>query len=171
MNVFEAIKTRRSVREYQEKEVEKEKLQRILEAGRLAPSAKNIQEWRFVVVRNKETRQKLAQAARNQSFVAQAPVCIVGCATITDFRMTSGQKAYPIDVAIAIDHMTLVAMEESLGTCWIGSFFEDQVKEILDIPEDVRVVTLLSLGYPSFQPPPKSRLPKEKIICRERWGW
>ncbi len=171
MDVFEAIKTRRSIREYQEKEIEEEKLQRILEAGRLAPSAKNIQEWRFVVVRDKQTREKLAQAARNQSFVVQAPVCIVGCATITDYRMTSGQKAYPIDVAIAIDHMTLVAIEEGLGTCWVGAFFEDQVKEILDIPEDVRVVTLLSVGYPSFQPPPKSRLPKEKIICREKWGW
>lgn len=171
MDVFEAIKTRRSIREYLEKEVEEEKLQRVLEAGRLAPSAKNIQEWRFIVVRDKETREKLAQAARSQPFVAQAPVCIVGCAMITDYRMTCGQKAYPIDVAIAVDHMTLVAVEEGLGTCWIGAFFEDQVKEILKIPDDIRVVTLLSLGYPSFQPPAKPRFPKEKIICMERWKW
>ncbi len=171
MDVFKAIKTRRSIREYQEREVEEEKLQRVLEAGRLAPSAKNIQEWRFVVVRDKETKEKLAQAARNQAFVAQAPICIVGCATITDYRMTCGQKAYPIDVAIAVDHMTLVAVEEGLGTCWIGSFFEDQVKEILSIPDEVRVVILLSLGYPSFQPPPKPRLPQEKVISFDRWGW
>ncbi len=171
MDVFEAIKTRRSIQEYKDKKVEEEKLQRILEAGRLAPSAKNIQERRFIVVRDKGTREKLAQAARNQSFVAQAPVCIIGCAAIADYRMTCGQKAYPIDVAIAVDHMTLVAVEEGLGTCWIGAFFEDQVKDILKIPDDIRVVTLLSLGYPSFQPPAKSRLPTEKIICRERWKW
>ena len=171
MDVFEAIKARRSIREYLEREVEEEKLQRVLEAGRLAPSAKNIQEWRFIVVREKKTREKLAQAARSQTFVAQAPVCIVGCATITDYRMTCGQKAYPIDLAIAVDHMTLVAVEEGLGTCWIGAFFEDQVKEILKIPEDIRVVTLLSLGYPSFQPPAKSRLPKGRIIYMEKWGW
>ena len=171
MDVFEAIKTRRSIREYQEREVEEEKLQKVLEAGRLAPSAKNIQEWRFVVVRDKETREKLARAARNQAFVAQAPVSIVGCAIITDYRMTCGQRAYPIDLAIAVDHMTLVAVEEGLGTCWIGSFFEDQVKEILGIPEEVRVVTLLTLGYSSFQPSPKPRLPKERIISYERWEW
>jgi len=171
MDVFEAIKTRRSIREYQEREVEEEKLQKVLEAGRLAPSAKNIQEWRFVVVRDKETREKLARAARNQAFVAQAPVSIVGCAIITDYRMTCGQRAYPIDLAIAVDHMTLVAVEEGLGTCWIGSFFEDQVKEILGIPEEVRVVTLLILGYSSFQPSAKPRLPKERIISYERWEW
>jgi nitroreductase len=171
MDVFEAIKTRRSIREYQEREVEEEKLQKVLEAGRLAPSAKNIQEWRFVVVRDKETREKLARAARNQAFVAQAPVSIVGCAIITDYRMTCGQRAYPIDLAIAVDHMTLVAVEEGLGTCWIGSFFEDHVKEILGIPEEVRVVTLLTLGYSSFQPSAKPRLPKERIISYERWEW
>jgi nitroreductase len=137
MNVFEAIKTRRSVRSYLDKPVEEDKLLRVLEAARLAPSANNYQEWRFVVVRDDVTRQKLMAAARGQGFVGQAPVVIACCAQTDGHVMTCGQKCYPIDVAIAIDHMTLVAVEEGLGTCWVGSFYADQVKQILGIPESV----------------------------------
>ena len=85
--------------------------------------------------------------------------------------MRCGQNAYPIDLAIAIDHMTLQAVEEGLGTCWIGSFFEDQVKNILGIPKDVRVVELLALGYPADQPKPKTRNPIESIVRYEKWDF
>ncbi|MCK4271893.1 nitroreductase family protein [bacterium] len=170
MNVFQAIKTRRSVRSYLDKPVEEDKLLRVLEAARLAPSANNYQEWRFVVVRDDVTRQKLMAAARGQGFVGQAPVVIVCCAQTDGHVMTCGQKCYPIDVAIAIDHMTLVAAEEGLGTCWVGSFYADQVKQILGIPESVPIVELLTLGYPAKTPQPTERLSLGEIVKHERWS-
>ena len=170
MNVMEAIKTRRSIRSYADKAVEEDKLLRILEAARLAPSASNNQEWRFVVVRDKATRQKLMKAAKGQRFVAEAPVVIACCARTDKHVMTCGQMCYPIDVAIAIDHITLAAVEEELGTCWIGAFYADQVKEILGIPDDVPVVELLTLGYPAVTAKPSSRLPLEEIVKYERWS-
>src|SRR5512136_2361800 len=151
MNVIDAIASRRSVRRFSSRPIEDDKLTRILEAGRLAPSARNMQDWKFVVVKDPGLRRKLAEAARNQDFVGQAPVIIAACGT-SDYVMTCGQLTYPIDVAITVDHMTLAAVEEGLGTCWIGAFYEDKVREILGIPQSIRVVALLPLGYPA-QPP------------------
>jgi len=170
MNVFEAIKLRYSVRRYKDKPVEEDKLRKVLEAGRLAPSAKNRQEWRYVVVRDREKRQKLMTAAKNQRFVGEAPVVIAACAEDDNYVMSCGQLAYPIDVAISIDHMTLVAVEEGLGTCWIGAFWEDQAKEILNIPGNIRIVLLLILGYPADSIKPKSRMPLEEIVMYDEWG-
>jgi nitroreductase len=170
MNVMEAIKKRCSVRSYQDREVEKAKLEIILEAARLAPSANNRQEWRFVVVQDRDTRQRLMKAAKNQAFVGQAPVVIACCAKTDNHLMTCGQLCYPIDLAIAIEHMALEATEEGLGTCWIGAFYEDQVKEILGIPKDIRVVDLLTLGYPDKPcPSHKDRLSLEEIVMYEGW--
>jgi len=170
MDIFEAIKKRRSIRKYKDKQVEEEKILKILESARLAPSAKNLQEWRFIVVRDKEKRKKLSEAARNQKFVEEAPVVIVCCAETDEYRMTCGQLSYPIDVAIAVEHMVLTAVEEGLGTCWIGAFYEDKVKEILNIPEEIKVVELLTLGYPDEEPPSRSRLSLEDIVKWENWG-
>jgi nitroreductase len=170
MSVMTAIKMRRSIRHYQDVHVEKEKLDRVLEAGRLAPSAGNLQEWKFIVVRDEDTRQKLAQAATNQEFIEEAPVVLVACATITDYVMKCGQLAYPIDVAIAVDHMTLKAVEEGLGTCWIGSFNEAEVRQVLAIPDTIRVVALLTLGTPKFVPGPRKRKSKEEIVSYEQWS-
>jgi len=167
---MEIIKRRCSVRSYQEKPVEEEKLKGILEAARLAPSANNRQEWRFIVVQDKKKRESLMKAAKNQVFVGEAPVIIACCAETDNHLMTCGQLCYPIDVAIAIEHMVLKATEEGLGTCWIGAFYEEQVKDILDIPEDIRVVELLTLGYPAKPcPEHKNRLPLEKIVMYEKW--
>ena len=170
MNVMEAIKSRYSVRKYKDKKVEEEKLNKILEAARLAPSAGNRQEWRYIVVRDKEKIQRLMIAARNQRFVGEAPVVIAACAETDNHLMACGQLCYPIDVAISVDHMTLVAVEEGLGTCWIGAFYEDQVRDILDIPEKIRVVELLTLGYPDDSPKPKIRKSLDEIVMYEKWG-
>ncbi|TET82025.1 nitroreductase [candidate division TA06 bacterium] len=170
MNVIEAIKERCSVRAYQDKDVEDEKLQTLLECARLAPSAANLQEWRFVVVRDKKMRARLADAANNQSFVAQAPVVLVCCAETEQHTMRCGEKSYPIDVAIAIDHITLAALELGLGTCWIGAFYADKVRKLLGVPESVPVVSLLTLGYPiSGATRAKTRLPLEEIVRYEHW--
>ena len=171
MDVMEAITRRYSVRMYSEKEVEEKKLKSVLEAARLAPSASNRQEWRFVIVRDKKQRELMAKAANNQKFVAEAPVVIACCAKSDDHVMTCGQMCYPIDMAIAIEHMVLAATEEGLGTCWVGAFYEDQVKEILGIPQDIRVVELLVLGYPAKPSPSrKDRLSIEEIVMHERWS-
>jgi len=105
----------------------------LLEAARLVPSTRNFQEWRFVAVRNAETRKRLAIAANRQMFIGEAPVLIVCCAETDGHVMACGQQCYPIDVAIAIDHLTLCAAAEGLGTCWIGAFDEGKVREILGI--------------------------------------
>lgn len=170
MNVFEAIKSRRSIRSFADRAIEEEKLKKVLEAGRLAPSAANMQEWKFVLVRDKETKEKLATAANNQRFIAKADVIIVGCATKVDKIMTCGQYTYPIDLAIAMDHMSLQAVEEGLGTCWIGAFEEDEVKRILGIPSEIRVVELMPLGYPLCVPEPRSRKSMDEIVARDRWS-
>ncbi len=170
MDVYTAIATRKSVRAFQDREVSEELLLRLLEAARLAPSACNFQEWRFVVVRNPETRKRLAIAANRQMFISEAPVLIVCCAETDGHVMACGQQCYPIDVAIAMDHLSLCAAAEGLGTCWIGAFDEGKVKEILDVPEQIRVVELLPLGYPRDPSPVKKfRLPLQKIVKYEHW--
>jgi len=170
MNVMDAIKTRKSVRAYIDRPVEEEKLNVILEAGRLAPSASNRQEWRFVIVRDMEKRKILAQVAGKQDFIAEAPVVIVACAETDGHLMPCGQSSYPIDVAIALDHMTLAAVESGLGTCWIGDFDERKVKEMLGIPENIRVVELMPLGYPvDPSAKEKKRFPLSTIVKYEHW--
>lgn len=172
MDVMNAITARYSVRSYKNTPVEDVKLNRILEAGRMAPSASNRQEWRFIVVKSFEKRQKLMEAAKGQKFVAQAPVVIACCAVTNNHVMSCGQRCYPIDIAIAIDHMTLKAVEEGLGTCWIGAFFEDKAKKALGVPDtpDIRVVELLALGYPADSLKPKTRIPLDRIVMHENWN-
>jgi nitroreductase len=148
--------------------VESEKLDKILEAARLAPSARNFQDWRFVVVTNKEIRTQLKTAAYDQAFVAQAPVVIACCSNI-NHQMRCGQPTPPIDVAIAMEHIALAATSLGLATCWIGSFYPDQVRHILQIPTHIHVIELLTLGYPADTQPEIKRLPLESIACREKW--
>ena len=170
MDVFEALRTRRSVRSFKEDKIEEDKLNKVLEAGRLAPSANNRQQWRFVVVEDASLRDKLKEAVK-QDFVSAAPVVIAACAVGVEHVMSCGEKSYSIDVAAAIDHMIIQAAELGLGSCWIGAFYQDKVKEILDIPDDVRVVSLLPLGYPRepLRLEEKDRKPLGEIVCRDGW--
>jgi nitroreductase len=170
VDIYETIATRKSVRAFKQDDVPEDVLSRMLEAARLAPSANNRQEWRFVVVRDGSMRQRLSQAAYGQGFIASAPVVLVCCAETDEHKMTCGEPAYSIDVAIAVDHVTLCAGEEGLGTCWIGAFSEDRVKELLKIPRPIRVVALLPLGYPQDPSPArKLRLPLATILKFEQW--
>ena len=169
MDVMTAIRTRRSIRAYKDKPIEREKLEAVLEAGRLAPSASNRQERKYVVVKDKVLRDELVDAANGQRFVGQAPAVIVACTVRTDHVMPCGEFSYPIDVAISVDHMTLAAVEQGLGTCWIGAFKQDEVKKLLGIPQEVRVVVLLPIGYPDVSPPPKPRTSMDEIVVYDRW--
>ena len=170
MDVFAAISQRSSVRAYKAKDIEEDKLKRILEAARLSPSASNRQEWKFIVVTNKETKKKLAQAAFGQFFIGEAPIVIVACGTESKAIMSCGQPTHTVDVSIACAYMILQAYELGLGTCWIGAFKEDETKKILKIPEHVRVVAMTPLGYPDEPPSEKSRKRLDEIICFEKYG-
>ncbi len=168
--VLEVIKKRQSVRSYQEKEIPENVLQQVLEAGRLAPSANNKQNWKFIIVKDEDLRKKLVPACKNQKFVGEAPVVIAGCATNPDYVMTCGEHSYSIDLAIALDHMSLEAASQGLGTCWIGAFYQDQVKEILGVPEGVCIVNLLTLGYPEELKPKTGRKPLSEIVCYDKYS-
>ncbi len=170
MDVFTAISQRYSVRAYKATDVEEDKLKKILGAARLSPSASNRQEWKFIVVKNKETKRELAKAAFGQSFIGEAPIVIVACGTEPKAIMDCGQPAYTVDVSIAFAYMILQAYELGLGTCWIGAFKEDEAKEILSIPEHVRVVAMTPLGYPNQRPSLKSRKKLDQIICFEKYA-
>jgi len=167
--VLEAIKKRQSVRSYQEKEIPEEILQQILEAGRLAPSASNRQGWKFIVVKDEHLKQKLVPVCRNQKFVGEASLVIVGCATNLEHIMPCGEHSYPIDLAIALDHMSLEAASLGLGTCWIGAFYQDQVKEILSVPKNIRIVALMPVGYPKELGSKTGRKPLSEIICYNKY--
>jgi len=167
MDVFSAIAERRSVRAYKDIDVEEEKLKKILEAARLSPSAGNRQEWKFIVVKNKGTREKLANAALGQAFIAEAPVIIVGCATESKSIMSCGQPVYTVDLSIAFSYIILQAYELGLGTCWLGAFKEDEVKKILKVPDQIRVVAMTPVGYPNQEPAKKPRKSLDQIVCFE----
>lgn len=164
MDVMTAIKSRRSIRAYKCTEVEEEKLNLILEAARLSPSARNLQNWKFIVVRDKKLRERLVEAAAGQKFVGEAPVTLIACATAPERVMTCGQPANTIDLSIALSFMMLVAAELGLGTCWLGSFYEDKVKEVLNLPEGYRVVAMTPLGYPDENPTQRPRKSIEEIV-------
>ncbi|KMT22196.1 nitroreductase family protein [Clostridium cylindrosporum] len=169
MEVLKALRERRSIRLYLNTPIEDDKLRRVLEAARISPSAKNRQEWKFVVVKDEKTRQRLLPVVRERKFVVDAPVIIVACATESSFIMPCGQPAYTTDLSIAMSYMILEASELGLGTCWIGGFYEDQIKDILGIPENVRVVAMTPLGYPAEKPNTRPRKMLEEIVCYDRY--
>ena len=168
MTVVEAILKRYSCRAYADRPVEEEKLAQVFEAARLAPSAKNLQDWRFVAVTDKEKRSRLAAVTNRPQVFEKAGVMIVACSN-SDYVMTCGQAVGPIDVAIALEHISLAATELGLGTCWIGSFETKKVREILNIPEDVAIIELMALGYPADGGRQSGREPIENIVCYDQW--
>lgn len=170
MEITEAIRSRRSIRKYQDRPIEQEKLLRVLDTGRMAPSARNLQDWKFIVVRDQDKRKMLSEAANGQPYVEKASAVIVGCATEPENIMPCGQYCYPINLAIALDHMSLAATAEGLGSCWIGAFQEDKVKEILHIPEKIRVVAMLILGYPAESPAARPRRKLDEIVVYDKWA-
>ncbi len=170
MDMLECIRGRCSVRSYSDTDVEDDALGQVLEAARLAPSASNRQPWKFVVVRDSRLRRRISDAAGGQRFLAAAPVAIAACATSTDHIMPCGHPSHLVDLAITIDHMTLAARALGLGTCWIGAFDQQAVKNLLGVPDEATVVALLALGHPTLWPTARSRKPLEEIVCYERWN-
>ncbi len=170
MTVLEAIRKRYSCRAYQERSIEPEKLESILEAARLAPSARNAQDWRFVVVTEKETKRQVAGTTNRPEVFEKAGAIIAGCSN-SDYVMRCGQAIGPIDVAIAFEHICLQATELGLGTCWIGSFDPEKVRRILSIPDDIAIIELMAVGYPADNRPEPKREPMDRIICYNKWAF
>jgi nitroreductase len=165
MDVMEAIEKRKSIRSYKETSIPDTKLETLLAAARLAQSGGNRQQWKFVVVKNQKLRKRLSEAANGQAQVAQAPVVIAGVALDPGATMICGVPGYAVDLAIALDHITLAAMKEGLGTCWIGAFSQDKTRKILDVPDKYTIVGLLTVGYAADEGRPKTRKTLEEIIC------
>jgi nitroreductase len=141
MDVFEAIQERHSIRSYETKPVPRGLIEKVLEAAHLAPSARNIEPWHFIVVTKEEKRKQLSRG-KYAKFLAQAPLVIVACGD----KKTSPEW-YAVDVALAVENMILTAIGEGLGTCCVGSFDKNEVRTALGIPENFEVVVLLAIGY------------------------
>jgi nitroreductase len=149
MTFIELARKRCSIRKYRDIPVEEEKLTMVLEAGRIAPSAVNYQPWYFIVVREEELKQRIF-STYGRKWIRQAPVVLVICGDHSrSWRRADGKDHCDIDVAIAVDHMTLAAAELDLGTCWVCKFNAMQCHEILKLPDHVEPVALLPLGYPA----------------------
>lgn len=169
MDVSRAIEVRRSIRRYKKKEIEDEKLEKILESGRIAPSAANRQQWKFLVVKDFDLKRELVDACHAQKFVEEAPVVIVACSTESEHKMPCGQFAYTVDNSIALSFMMLQATELELGTCWLGAFDETMVKKVLKIPDKIRVVGILTMGYADEKPSARPRKSLDEIVVVNSW--
>ncbi|KPJ63269.1 MAG: hypothetical protein AMS15_00925 [Planctomycetes bacterium DG_23] len=168
MEFLELVKKRRSIRDYRKDPVSDEDIKAVLEAARLAPSWGNRQCWRFVVVKDEVTREKLAD---KREWIAEAPVVIVACADPGKSGQKADQDYYLLDVGIAMEHIMLAATERGLATCWIGWFDEDMARQAIGAPESIRVVAYTPLGHPAEEKDEVSeRLPLEELVYYEKYG-
>lgn len=167
MEVLEIIKRRRSIREYQKKKIPEEVIDKLIEALIWAPSAGNLQSRKFYFVFNEKIKKDLAKAALDQEFISEAPLVIVGC---TDDKIVwrygeRGKNLYSIcDVSCSIQNLMLVATKEGLGTVWVGAFDEKEVAKILDLPQNLRPIVIVPVGYPAEKPLAPARVSKSQAI-------
>ncbi|MBA7473167.1 NADH dehydrogenase [subsurface metagenome] len=170
-SLMDLIEKRKSIRSYKPQDVEEEKLNYILQAFRKAPSAKNLQPWKLIIVKDKKKISDLSIACNNQTFLSEAPILIVACAKEDEAYGVMGgyMNSYPIDIALALEHLILAATEKGLGTCWIGAFKEKLVKDLLDVPDNVRVVAITPVGYPAVEGRTRGRKPISKIVCYDKY--
>ena len=174
MDIYDAIRTRRSVRAYRPDPIPEEVLTRVLDAARLAPSAGNGQPTRLILVTDPGAKQKLAALCAHQSFIAEAPIVVVACGLRMNLRSGAAKPEYRvlIDGSIATDHLTLAARAEGLGTCWIGVVGSEDIKRYLGLPEDADVVAVTPLGYPNGDAftEPGRRIAMNEFIRWQRWS-
>lgn len=167
MSLLDTIRSRRSVRDFKDESIPGDVVDALIEAIRWAPSAGNLQSRKFFFVFDEGKRKQLAKAALGQNFVARAPLVVVGC---LDRRIASrygdrGVNLYAIqDVAASVMSMMLMARELGLGTCWVGAFNEFDVVEVLDLPDHLRPVAIIPVGYPSTVPRPTPRMDKNQVV-------
>ena len=169
MDFLELARARNSIRGYLPDPVDDTLLSKVLEAGRLAPSAANRQPWHFIVVREPEQKEALREAYDRQWFMS-APVVIVVCVELDSaWQRSDGVNYAMVDGAIAMDHITLCAADLGLGTCWIGAFDPETLRRTLALPGHIEPMAMTPLGYPDAEPRPKDRKPAESVIHWEQW--
>jgi nitroreductase len=164
---------RRSIRRYGDRPVEDEKLAAVLEAARSAPSWANMQCWTYVVIRDAAKKEAVAATLKNnpiQKAVKAAPVIIVACADPEKSGTVNGQPYYMLDIGISMQQLMLEAWNQGLGTCWVGWIQEDELRSILGVPDNIRVVALTPLGYPAVLPEGPGRKPLEEMVHYEGWN-
>ena len=151
MEFYEVIKTRRSIRSYKKTKVPDDVLHRVLEAARIAPSGHNRQSWKFYMVESADKIRGVADGCAGKAWIGEAPAIVVAVGRKYEYNRGGymGEMSFTMDVTIAFTHLILAARAEGLGTCWIGDFSNDKVKEALGLPEDEYVVALSPLGYPN----------------------
>ena len=173
MDIFQVFRDRRSIRKYKDIPVEQEKIEQVLDAARLAPSWKDLQCWRFLVVTDTAKREVLLSVFGDDNpgkkAFTQAPVAIIVCGNPAESDVSHGIEYYVADVAIAFEHLCLAAHALGLGTCWMGLFDEAELKKQLNIPENIRVVGLTPLGYPDQEPKPRPRKELNEIAHYNEW--
>lgn len=170
MDLVPEIRQRFSAHSFLPDPVASDSLDRILEAGRIAPSAKNRQPWRFVVIQDGEHRRKIQEAAYNEAWVGEAPVLIAVCSTNIDYRMPNGQLAYPVDLAFAAAYMELQSIHEGLGCCINTTFQEDEIRELLTVPYSMRIVLILAVGKTQeLRLGEPQRLSRNRVASFEHW--
>ncbi len=174
MDTLECIETRRSIRKYLDLPVEFEKLGNVLNAGRLAPSAGNLQDWKFVLVTEHDLRRQLANASSQQYWMEQAPVHIVVCSQPSKTERSyglRGQELYSVqNAAAASQNMLLAAHDQGLGACWVGAFDEAMVRSALQMSEGARPLAIITLGYADEDPQPPTKFSVDNVTYIERWG-
>lgn len=150
MDFNEVIRTRRSVRAFKKDPIPQDVLNRVLDAARIAPSGSNRQPWRFILVTDESLKQKMIAACNNQKFIAEAPAIVVACGQKLPLNRGGymGGMSTLLDIAIAFTHLILAARAEGLGTCWIGAFSNNELKKLLQVPDDYEAVAATPLGYP-----------------------
>jgi len=169
MDFQDVVKVRTSIRSFSDQHVEPDKIGQALECARLAPSWANRQCWSFIVVRKREQIEVLAKAAGTSNrWLSKAPVVIVACGDPNLSGTRNDIKYFVVDVAIALEHLVLAATDLGLGTCWIGAFDEDKVKQILGIPDKIRVVALTPIGYPAARPGVRESINKLTVRSKNR---
>jgi nitroreductase len=169
MEFSELIKRRYSVRAYKSDPVEQEKLERVLDAARLAPTAANRQPFQLIVIQTAGKGGDLRRIYPREWF-ATAPLVICACAVPAEGWVRMDGKVYTdVDVTIAMDHLILAATELGLGTCWVAAFDPTAAREILDLPDGVEPIVFTPLGYPADEPRPKQRRPLSDLVRHERW--
>ena len=170
MGFQEIAKNRHSIRAYLEKEIEEDKLNQILEAARAAPSAGNLQAYKIFVIKERQAKQQIAAAANDQDFVGEAAVVLIFCQDAYQSAKKyskRGEQLYSLqDATIACAYAQLAASDLGLGTCWVGAFDEEEVKKIIRIPQTLRPIVLLPIGYPAESPKIKDRRPLSELVLR-----
>ena len=169
MEVIDEIKNRISVRNFKDIVIKKDILGRVLEAGQLAPSAKNRQPWRFLLIDDPGLKKKIQEAAYGQEYVGKAGAIILACSTNIDYEMPNGQLSYPIDISFAVSFMMLQAEHEGLGSCVITTYDEREIKNLLSVPYSMRVVMMLLLGYTDDHLIVRDRKPIKRIVASNHW--